>query len=222
MKQFVVLVLIAGALMVGAPDHALATSRFVCASTCDGNGSTSAYCSWATKRAKWNRCRTRLIKLCRRLGTSMCPAQTTTTTVPPAGPVTTTTTTSPPPTTTTVPVVVITYPNMLGSYEFAGTVTSDSCGFDVPGTFYTLHFQVTGQIGSGLTGTIGLAYDSAAGLLFSDDSWGLSTPVVYGPNPGCTHQYTVLVDSVYLPSSSHVEVINTCISTCTTELDGTV
>jgi hypothetical protein len=106
MKQFFALALIAGALMVTSPGQArMVASTSQCLASCGSAISTS--CGWIIKPGRFNRCRTRLIKQCRKFGTDvMCPtapppappvtAPTTTTTVPVAPPTTTTTTTLPP------------------------------------------------------------------------------------------------------------------------------
>lgn len=227
MKQFFVLVLMAGALMVSAPGHArLVATRSQCVAACDGNGVTSDTCSWITKRAKWTRCRAKLIKQCRKFGAdTMCPAPpppTTATTVPaPVVTTTTTTTTVPRLTTTTLPVV--TYPNLIGSYEFDGYVTSDSCGVLGYGTTYAIAFRVTGQSGTSLTGTIGAQYKPASGQLYSDGSWNLDTGTYYDPSNGCSYSFGIAVGDVDTPAVGYLVYGGTCSSvTCVVQFYGTV
>src|SRR4029453_113054 len=115
-----ILSLVAGALMVSAPSQARQVStRSQCLASC--GTALSDTCGWITRRGKFNACKNRLMRQCRRWGVdTMCPAPspTTPTTVPPpSSPTTTTTTTVPyiPPTTTTLPPPV----DRLG--QFAGT-----------------------------------------------------------------------------------------------------
>jgi hypothetical protein len=158
----------------------------------------------------------------------MCPAPppyvppTTTTTVPaPVVTTTTTTTTVPRPTTTTLPVV--TYPNLVGSYEFDGYVTSDSCGVLGYGTTYAIAFSVISQSGTSLTGTIGAQYKPASGQLYSDGSWNMDTGTYYDPSNGCSYSFGIAVGDVDTPAVGYLVYGGTCSSvTCVVQFDGTV
>lgn len=112
MKQFFIVAVIAGALMVSSQSQArLVNTRAQCVAAC-GNAISDS-CGWITRRGKFNRCRAKLYIQCKRFGTAtMCPAPgapvappPTTPTTQPAPVVTTTTTTVPyvPLTTTTLP-----------------------------------------------------------------------------------------------------------------------
>jgi hypothetical protein len=212
MKQFFTLSLIAGALMVSAASQArMVATKAQCVAACDGNGSTSDNCGWITKRAKFNRCRSKLILKCRKFSpATMCPVPpppTTTTTVPAPFVTTTTqpyvaattTTTTPRPTTTTLPVV--TYPNLIRSYTFSGTCVSDPCGVVGLGTDYTLGFSVTSQVGTSLSGVIGKISEPSVGTYTpSTGGWNLGTQF-YDSSTGCTYQFSIGVGSPYMPTS---------------------
>src|SRR5262249_5309100 len=184
MKQFFVLVLMAGALTVSAPSHALVSSRLACASACDGDGVTAATCNWISRPGKWKRCRLRLIKQCRKFGTDVMG--------PAPAPVVTTTTTLPyvPPTTTkTLPVV--TYPNLIGTYVFDGSLVDDPCGVgsylsppQYLGSSVTVHFSVTSEVGTSLSGTMGV-YTATGSYDPSTGGWNLGTTGYYDAYSGC-------------------------------------
>jgi hypothetical protein len=226
MKQFFTLALIAGALMVSAPSQALVASKAQCVSTCDGHGSVNTNCGWITKPGKFHRCRTRLIKQCRKFGTDvMCPAPPPLP-APPAPVVTTTTTTLPyvpPTTTTTLPVVVITYPNLLGAYEFEGTLVSDPCGIGLGATL-NVGFTVTSQVGTSLSGVVGVAAFPAIGDYDpSTDGWNLGC-TDYDTSSGCTFQASLGIGSSYIPNNDGYLIVDgTCDGlTCEVQYSGPV
>ena len=176
MKQFFALALIAGALMITSPGQAsMVASKSQCLASCGSAISTS--CGWITKPGRFNRCRTHLIKQCRKFGTDvMCPtapppAPPVTTTTVPAPVVTTTTTTVPyvPPTTTTLPPPPPVYNPWTGTWNWYGTLTDDTCppGVTSPyqaDTFYVVQngTSFTAQaatLGSGVVFTGGLDSD---------------------------------------------------------------
>src|SRR4030095_10917894 len=179
MKQFFILSLVAGVLMVSAPSQARQVStRSQCLASC--GTALSDTCGWITRRGKYNACRNRLIRQCRRWGVAtMCPAPPPppTTTVPPP-PTTTTTTTYVPPTTTSttypLPPPPV-YPDLRGNYEFYGYVTIDNCVLQGNGSSVAVPFSVTGQSGTDLLGTHGA--DGGA-------AWGTYTPSTGGWNLG--------------------------------------
>ena len=131
MKQFLTLALIAGALMVTSPGHArMVASTSQCVASCGDAINTT--CGWITKPGRFNRCRTRLIKQCRKFGTDvMCPAPPQTPPPPPAPVVTTTTTTTfpyvPPTTTTLPPPPPPVYGPWTGTWNFYGSLISNTC-----------------------------------------------------------------------------------------------
>lgn len=235
MKKFSSLILIAGALMVSVPSQArMVSSRYQCVTACDGNGATDYYCDWITKRAKWTRCRAKLLQKCRSFGADvMCPAPevtappttipapvVTTTTQPAQVVVTTTTVPYVPPTTTTLPVV--TYPELRYGYEFIGTAVSDPCGLVGYGTGYDILFAVTAQSGTSLAGTIGSSeYEPAQGELYSDYTWALSTGLYY--KKGCYHDIAIGVGDVAFPADGYLTYTEVCPTiTCKVEFAGTV
>jgi hypothetical protein len=124
MKQFFTLALTAGTLMVTSPGHArMVASKSQCVASCGDAINTT--CGWITKPGRFNRCRTRLIKQCRKFGTDvMCPAPQPP--PPPAPVVTTTTTTTLPyvPPTTTLPAPL----NVQGEWDIYATLVNDPCG----------------------------------------------------------------------------------------------
>jgi hypothetical protein len=104
-------------------------------------------CGWMRKRLKRKRCLKRLLRQCQVYGVdTMCPAP------PPP----TTTTTSPyiPPTTTTLP------PpprgaNLVGHYQFVGTVIQDTCGLNGVDVNVDVPFTVSSHSNTSLSGTLG-------------------------------------------------------------------
>lgn len=225
MKQFFVLVLIGGALMVSSPGQArMVSSRPACVNACDGNGVTGATCNWISRPGKWNRCRTRVIKQCRRFGVdAMCPIPTTTT-VPAPG-ATTTTVPYVPPTTTTLPVV--TYPDLIGSYQFDGSLVDDPCGIgpllsppEYLGSSLTVHFSVTSEVGTSLSGTMGV-YTATGSYDPSTGDWSLGTTGYYDAYSGCYLQADLGVGG----SSGYLIVGANCVSLgldCTLQYSGPV
>jgi len=127
MKQFFTLALIAGALMLSAPSQArMVATKAQCVAACDGNGTSGETCNWVVlaypprqQGRKYNLCRNKLIRRCRKQGTAaMCPSPPPTTTTQPPVVTTTlpsTTTTSVPPTTTTS--TTLPYVDPLGQFE---------------------------------------------------------------------------------------------------------
>jgi hypothetical protein len=241
MKQFFTLALIAGALMLSAPSQArMVSTRAQCVASC--GTALSDTCGWITKRGKFNACKNKLYRQCRKWGTdAMCPPPpppTTTTTVPapvvttptrPAPVVTTTTrpavtTTSttvpyvPPTTTTTLPSI----PDLRGSYTFSGSVVSDPCGVLGYGAGYALPFSVTSQSGTSLSGTIGAQHKPATGDLYDDDSWNLSTSY-YDYSTGCTYAFGIAVGDVNTPAYGYLIFGGSCSTVaCIVEFEGTV
>jgi len=101
----------------------MVSTRYQCVTAC--GQATNATCGWITKPGKYNACRNRLLRQCRKWGVdTMCPA---TTTVAHPTPTTTTTTTVPyvPPTTTTIPAPVDPLSQFKGTtWDFVYTLVS--------------------------------------------------------------------------------------------------
>jgi len=200
MKHFAIITILAALVASGRADARLVATRAQCVAAC-GNATTET-CGWITKRGKFNRCRIKLINLCKRFGTDqMCPAPpappapapVTTPTTPPVV-VTTTTTTVPynPPTTTTLPPRGAFYE---GTWQFTGSVVENSCGASVSGLQDYVTVDV--QIGGGIVGTV----DSVPGIVFigsfpnGDNDLGLQASFYYN---GCLVDAALLFD--YAPS----------------------
>jgi hypothetical protein len=222
MKQFFTLALIAGALMLSAPSQArMVSTKAQCVASC--GTALSDTCGWITKRGKFNACKNKLYRQCRKWGTdAMCPpplAPVVTTTTRPA--VTTTSTTVPyvpPTTTTTLPSI----PDLRGSYTFSGSVVSDPCGVLGYGVGYTLPFSVTSQSGTSLSGTIGAQHKPATGDLYDDDSWNLNTSY-YDYSTGCTYAFGIAVGDVNTPAYGYLIYGGSCATVaCIVEFGGTV
>jgi hypothetical protein len=214
MKTFFCLTLAVGALLASVPSQALVESRANCIAACDGNGTTGTSCSWASgKRARFNRCRAKLIKQCRRFGgLSTCPL--------PVSPVTTTTTTTLFRPTTTVPVVI--YPDLRGSYVFSGISTSDPCGAFGIGVAYSLPFSVTSQSGASLSGTMGVGVHPATGTYTpATGGWIFKTGAFYDPPSGCYDDIVISVDST---GNASLVLGNVCgtPTECLAQFSGTV
>ncbi len=147
------------------------STRFQCFTSC--GQATNETCGWITRRGKYNACRNRLIRQCRRWGVAtMCPAPPppTTTTVPPPPPTTTTTATVPTTTTSTT----LPYVDPLGQFEgttwqFVFTLTTTRTDTFALGYTYTYTsdglkiLQGTDEYGSGvgmvLAASYGIPYD---------------------------------------------------------------
>jgi hypothetical protein len=224
-KQFFTLALIAGALMVTSPGQAsMVASKSQCVASCGSAISTS--CGWITKPGRFNRCRMRLLRQCRKFGTDvMCPAPP----PPPAPPVTaptapvvttTTTTTLPyvPPTTTTLPAPPPpVYGPWTGTWTFYGTILQNNCpsaSYGMVETFYvtqsgTLFTAVPSDIsGVALYGSM----DSDGGFTV-EGSWTLNGgPCVFDVSLSASPDASAgLAQITYCPAFS-----------CTTVWSGTV
>jgi hypothetical protein len=139
------LLALAAVVLVTPPDAA-AVRRARCKRAC-GAAVTECIATSPYRRAKARRvCRRRLYRSCRRFGLAACDvAPSTTTTLPP--PVLPTTTFAPTTTTTTL-VPVRSY---AGTWRFAGTLTTDTCGssFGLADTF------TIAQVGTSMSSTVG-------------------------------------------------------------------
>lgn len=93
-----------------------------------------------------------------------------TTTTRPRGSTTTTTRPRPTTTTTTLPPV----PNVRGTWFFAGSLVSDTCGLNQ--FFFTSGIRVTSQSGASLAGNLGSAVIPWSGTILAD-GWGGVTQV---------------------------------------------
>jgi len=212
MKQFLITLLAVGVLASAAQAEArLMSTRGQCVAACGQAVSDS--CGWITKRGRFNRCRAKLINQCKRWGTAtMCPA-------PP--PPTTTTTTVPyiPPTTTTTTLPAV--PDLRGSYQFDGTVTSDPCGLAGVGTSALIPFAVTNQSGTRLGGVVGAVPRVANGTLFDDRSWNLIAEYC---EDGCCFVQGVAVGDIDTPAQGVAGFRGECpgVAACVVELEGSV
>jgi hypothetical protein len=113
-------------------------------------------------------------------------------------------------------------PDLRGSYEFDGTVTSDPCGVLGYGMPYALPFSVTSQNGTSLSGTIGAQYKPASGSLYSDNSWNLNTSY-YDYSTGCTFAFGIAVGDIDTPAYGYLIYGGSCSAvSCTVEFEGTV
>lgn len=164
--------------VLGCAGSVQAATRYQCLVACIPN-QLNLDCGWITRPGKFNRCRARLIRQCRKWGTdTMCPAS-----QQPPPPVTTT---------TTLPPV-----SLIGSYQFQGTIDNDPCGVPGVGSSLTFHFSVTGQSGYNLSGTMGVAnYVSSGTLDAGTGVWNFRT-TQYVEGEGCTADSGLNVNADY-------------------------
>ena len=230
-KLLLVALVIAGMMDFSTAQARMVATKAQCVAACDGNGSVGDNCSGITKRAKFKRCRSKLILRCRKFGVdSMCPEPpppTTTTTVPApvvtttTSPALTTTSTTTETTSTTTTTTVPDVPNLIGPYTFDGHVTDDHvCGILGVGTPYSLDFAVTGQSGHSLSGTVE-GVPARYGEVYTNGDWYLT--VSDGHNlPGCTEGFYLQVFPSANGSTGELMYSRDCGTLCPVIIHGTV
>jgi hypothetical protein len=165
-------------------------------------------------------CHARLVRQCRKFGPdAVCPLPPPTTTTVPEPTTTTTSTTM---TTSTTSTTLPTIPDIRGSYQLNGYVSSDNCG-GTPGigTASSFSFSVVTQSGANLGGVFGATGTPVTGQLYSDGSWNLSETDYW---TGCNRMQSVAVNGVGRPTTGVVSLAEYCgaPSPCVVEVTGTV
>jgi hypothetical protein len=192
-KRFTIITILAALLASGQADAALVASKAECLSACVPQ--IAGACG-GLRRAKYNRCWLTLVRQCRRFGPeTVCPAPPpTTTTIVPVGASTTTTILAPPSTTTTtfavllpttttttilsLPTTTTTLPgtpDLRGSYQLDGVVTTDTCGMSAGvGSVVSIPIDVTTQTDRDIFGSINTVFAPDGEIVNGANDWFLA------------------------------------------------